>query len=301
MEIKISTSNTVTLPGAYRIDEAAYHRDPCPAPSLSSSLGRVFLDAAPIHVWEGHPRLNPLWVPKPPKKHLDLGSACHRLLLDAGARIHVIDAPDFKTKAAREARDDALNRGETGILARQYDEALHIVDAARRQVDIPALVAGRGDAEVTIASTEPDGAWLRCRPDWWSEDRLTVVDYKTTSGYASENEFRRQVERLGYDFQDSFYRWVITRVFPELAGKLAFVFVVQETSPPYALATFELSDADRSVADRKVSWAVTQWSQCLAADVWPGYPRGVQRLVLSDWHHRRWLDRELADEGDDGV
>lgn len=288
---EIIDSAKVTKAGAYRMSAGEYHGDPCPKPSLSSSVARILLDASPAHAFHAHPRLNPNFQPDDGNRRLAVGEACHALLIGRGAQIANIDFDSYRKDAAKEARDAALERGEIPILATDLQLANEIVSAARRQLPSEILRAN-GDGEVVVAA-EIDGAWCRVMLDWWSEERRDVVDYKTTIGRATEAAFSRQAGQMGYDVQDAFYQRVIREAFPQLAGRTRFLFVVQEIEPPYALATFEISEADRYVADRKVSAAIYGWRSCLEADRWPGYPSGVQRITLPEWHSRRWLDAEL--------
>lgn len=68
-----------------------YHADPCPTPSLSSSLVKLMEATSPKKAWAAHPRLNP---PPPgatdddPK--FDLGTAAHALFLE-GADEKVVE------------------------------------------------------------------------------------------------------------------------------------------------------------------------------------------------------------------
>jgi hypothetical protein len=66
------------------ISADAYHADPAPAPSLSSSIAKTILHQTPRHAWFEHPRLNPNFEPKDDSK-FDLGSVAHELLLGKGA------------------------------------------------------------------------------------------------------------------------------------------------------------------------------------------------------------------------
>ena len=281
------------------VDAAAYHADPAPKPSLSCSIAKLLIDATPLHAWHAHPKLNPDWQPPPPKKHLDIGSAGHKLLLGEGPELAVIDAPDFRTKAAQQARDEAYEAGRIPILTGTLEEAQKMIAAAWPQLaanGLEMIEEGQGDAEVTVIATDPSGAMLRSRLDWANADRTLVVDYKTTMGSASEIAFAFTVARMGYDIQDAFYQHVLILDDPSRAGSIDFVFVVQELAPPYALATYQLSEADRHIADRKVQSAIKLWNACLDADRWPGYPSGVQRIALPEWHMKRWLDREMEQE-----
>jgi hypothetical protein len=297
--IEIQDVEKITEPGAYRVSKEDYHRDPCPVPSLSCGLAKNFLDASPLHAWWAHPKLNPQWEPEPPKRNWELGTACHELLLGGGQQAHIIDADSYRTKAAKEERAGAIEDGFAPILTAEYDRAVAIVAAAR--ANLPPVVLAlldepKGEAEVMVTAKLEGDVWMRSELDWWSADRHIVIDYKTTGTSASPAAFAKQIARMGYDFQDAFYQNVIARAFPELAGRLSFLFIVQEWDPPFALSVLEIAEGDRALAGRKVDVAIECWEDCLSSGRWPGYPSGIQRVTLPEWHTREWLDREMAGE-----
>ena len=93
------------------IAAAAYHADPAPEPSLSSSVARILVERSPRHAWWAHPRLNPDFAPDRGSDAAAVGSAVHAVALEGEwDRIAFIEAPDWRTKAAKEARSNALNR-----------------------------------------------------------------------------------------------------------------------------------------------------------------------------------------------
>ena len=48
----------ITAPGIYRdIDALEYHSDPCPAPSLSSTIAKKLVSASAMHAFCEHPKL----------------------------------------------------------------------------------------------------------------------------------------------------------------------------------------------------------------------------------------------------
>lgn len=82
----------ITVPGVYPdIPEADYHADPCPTPSLSSSIGKELVNRSPWHAWTKHPRLNPEVEPDN-RASFDLGSAAHAFMLADKQRFKIIDA-----------------------------------------------------------------------------------------------------------------------------------------------------------------------------------------------------------------
>lgn len=295
----LDAPDAITEPGAYQMSAIEYHADPCPEPSLSSSIANLILDASPLHAWTAHPRLNPAWKPAPHSPRLALGTACHALLLGVANHLCIVDADSYLTKAAQMERDDAILQGLVPVLEPQAERAQLIAEKAReqlRQRELAELADGKGDAEVTIAARDAYGTWLRSRLDWWSPDRRVLVDYKTYAGYASPERCATHAAGMGYDVQDAFYQRAVAAAFPELAGRLSFRLVVQEIDEPFALSVIEISEADRHVAQRKVATAIETWNACREANRWPAYPAGVQRVTLPEWHQKRWLDQELERE-----
>jgi hypothetical protein len=296
-------SGRVKEAGAYRMTPGNYHGDPCPEPSLSRSTANILLAQSPLHAWTNHPRLNPACTHEPGNVRMALGEACHRLLLGQGATIARIPFANYRTKAAQAAKAEALAAGMIPMIA-ERDEAdpdemtplelaEAIVEAARAQ--LPAgLIDESGDAEVAVVAQDAGGIWTRSLLDWWSADRLTIVDYKTART-ASPIGFGAHAAQNGYDMQAAFYRRAVGRAFPELAGRVRFLFAVQEIEPPYALCVFEIAEADIFVADRKVEWALHEWALCLRGGKWRGYPTGIQRIMLPEWHAKRFLESELEE------
>lgn len=298
--MEIETATTIEKPGAYRMTAERYHADPCPEPSLSSSVAKLILDATPLHAWHAHPKLNPAWTPDDSTRRLTLGSVCHALLIGQGREIVPVDFDSFRKAAAQEARDAAFAAGKLPVLVSDLEHAREIVDAARWQLARRGLTAfdeEHGAGEVVVAA-QTGGVWTRAMPDWWTHDGLTVYDYKTVGALVSPARFARHVAEMGYDVQDAHYLSTVGAAFPELDGRVRFVIVAQEIAPPYALATYELTEADRSVARRKVETAVAAWSTCLASGIWPAYPERLEPLALPSWHAQKWLDRELDESGD---
>lgn len=59
----------------------AYHQDPAPQPSLSSSIAKILLDQSPRHAWLAHPKLNPNYVAEEDSR-FDIGTAAHVMMLE---------------------------------------------------------------------------------------------------------------------------------------------------------------------------------------------------------------------------
>jgi hypothetical protein len=181
-----------------------YHADPAPRPSLSASLINVLLTESPRKAWHCHPKLNPDFREEHDSK-FDLGTCAHAVLLENDAsKIVIVQADDWRTKAAKEQRDLARAAGKTPLLERHYDDVRKMVDIALAFIEESEIAEfwHAGKSEVTGVSLEPSGVWLRCRFDRIAAGHRVIIDYKTTVD-ASPDPFSRLLVRMGYHIQDS--------------------------------------------------------------------------------------------------
>ncbi len=282
----------IDKPGLYTIPADEYHADPCPAPSLSSSIGRILISESPLHAWTAHPRLNPAYAHEE-KEAFDLGSAAHALLLEGADRMIVIDADSYRTKAAQEARDAARERGAHPVLATKYRDVQAMVQRAHEAIarcpDLSGITLADGEAEKVAIWQEGD-AWMRARFDWIAHDRRLVLDYKTTAASASPEQWPRTMAGMGGEFQGAFYHLANERTGGPEGAK--FVFVVQETTPPYACSLQGLSPAYLELGYSKVREAITTWQRCMASGIWPAYTPRICWMEPPAWEQAKWEEHQ---------
>jgi hypothetical protein len=280
----------ITTQGLFRLTADEYHMDPCPAPSLSSSIAKILIEQSPAHAWMAHPRLN-LQYEREVNSTFDLGSAAHTLLLEKnrGDRIIIVDAKDWRTNAAKEAREAATAAGKFAVLTEQYDRMCCMVVEAQNFIALTELAQmfehgmADGMAETTVVWQEGN-LWFRAKPDLMSADRRIILDYKTTEN-AEPETFSKQIGRMSYDLQAEFYTRGITVVnkFDGTIEEPTFVFLVQETHKPYACSLIGLSAAYRSVGQSKVKRAIKIWDQCMTSKTWGGYPTQIAYAEPKPW------------------
>ena len=285
-------THLIDKPGVYDISDEVYHADPCIEPSLSASIAKVILEQSPRHAWGQHPRLNPKFE-REEKTQFDIGTAAHALLLHGEAKVQIIDAPDFKTKAAREARDAARAAGRIPLIAAKWVDVQNMVAAARAQLRHHSEASDAFQnfkPEQTLVWRE-DEAWCRCKLDALPRGGNVFYDYKSTNGRAEPEYWgSRTLGETGCDVQSGFYR----RGIREILGieNPHFRFVVQETSPPYALCVVQLSPEAQEAADRMAEQALYFWRWCCQHDRWPGYAARIAYVDMPPWRARKWLEHE---------
>jgi hypothetical protein len=261
-----------------------------PGPTLSSSLAHHLLTRSPLHAWYRHPKLNPAWQEES-SAAFDLGSAVHAVLLEGRSDLlAIIDVPDWRTSAAKTARDEARAAGKIPLLPGDGETVERMVAASSMALGSPDL-AGLGalEAERTYV-WEEDGHWYRCRPDWATADCTIVLSYKTTSLNAEPSAYTKTILNFGYDMQAAFERRGIeaaTGVKPK-----HYIWIVQETAAPYATSLVGLAPDFAAYGHDRMCEAMDLWGSCIDRDYWPGYPNRICYVSPPAWA-RAELDERM--------
>lgn len=271
----------ITHPGIYAgIDETVYHADSDLAPELGRSLsqsGAKTLLASPARfAWErDHGR--------PPKDAYDLGTLVHALVLRSrDDRIRVVDARDWKTKRAQEARDEARAAGMVPVLRSQLLDASRVARAVRRHPLAGAMFRG-GRAEVSLYWIDDEtGVTCRGRIDYVHPGGL--VDLKTTTyGRGDLDVFGRSAASYDYPMQAAVY----SDGWEALTGvRLPFVTVVVEVDPPYMITVGQYDDDDLDAGRARWRTALSVYAERESSGVWDDPLTDIPTIPIPAWYAR---------------
>lgn len=271
-----------------------YHADKLDEqPTLSASIAHTLITQSPKHAWTQHPRLNPDFQ-RPEEQRFDVGRVVHSILLEGADIVHVCHYPDWRSNAAKEARDEARASGRVPLLAHQLEDVQAMVAAAAEQLNALTLdppMFGTGKPEQTIV-WEEGGVHCRARLDWLHDDYSAIEDIKTTSRSAEPGAFSRALYGLGYDTKAAFYLRGVKAV---TGAEPTFRWLVIETAAPFALSVVTPGPDVLALGDAKVEKALALWAQCMETDTWPGYPTQVATAELPAWEEVRFLEREARE------
>lgn len=273
-------------PGIYDIPAEVYHADQT---SLSSTGARKMLPPSCPAKFR-YEQDNP----SPPSDEFSFGHAAHRLILHAGADLVEIDARDYKTNKAKEAKAAALAENKTPILPHQKKVAEAMAAVVLNDPIAGALFEpGTGVAEQSLFWTDATtGVIRRARPDWLphlaaASGRYIVPDYKTCVSSAPE-KFRKAMYEHGYHQQAAWYLDAVRAL--GIARDPLFLFVAQEKTPPYLVTTFEPDALALEIGRHLNAGALHLYAQCVAEERWPGYANDVELLALPGWVERAYLE-----------
>ncbi|ALJ22086.1 PD-(D/E)XK nuclease-like domain-containing protein [Microbacterium sp. No. 7] len=237
--------------------------------ALSSTQAKLLLDSPAMYDWvvtQGH---------RTEKAAFDLGSAIHAEVLGSGYDVVELDFDDFRSAAARTARDEVRAAGKIPMLRKDMTEVHATAQAVLAHPRGRALLEREGDAEASVFATDPaTGVQMRCRFDFLPADRRVAVDLKTArKGHAKVHKFASSIVEYGYDVSWAWY----TRT-AELAREAVtdLVFLVVETEPPYHLAVYRLNDEFKEIGEAKALRAREIFARCTETGEWPGLPTDIQ-------------------------
>lgn len=279
-------------PGWHVMSEDEYHADPCPAPSLSASAAKTVIGKTLLHAWREHPK-SPYKVKDNSSIRSDRGSAAHAVLL-GGRMIVKIDAENYQTKAAKEARDNARKAGLIPILAKEFDYIDEMVEIAGPRFDM--LHGGEPICEIVAIWRAASKGWRRSRLDSIRADHRLIVDYKTTEAAVDAQSCEKRIFSDGLHIQAAAYVEAVETLHPELMGRVEFCFQWQEQKPPFALSPpIYMTEAGLELGRQQWERAGLLWDAAVKANYFPAYTSDPHHACPPSWELTRWLEREQND------
>jgi hypothetical protein len=272
-------SPVITEPGIYSgLAEDIYHADPVPGGSLSASGAKALLDCPARFRWQQEHPVR--------KDAFDFGTAAHRLVLGAGADLAVMDYDDWRTKGAREEREEARAARMVPVLKKDYTQVQAMAFALRAHpLAAAALDPARGGKpeQSLFMQDEASGVWLRSRLDWMPDPhsamRPVIFDYKTTS-CAEPKAFAKSMANYGYHIQAAWY----AHLYYQITGVDApFLFIAQEKEPPYLVSVCQPDQEAMRAGRNLMRDAIDLYASCAATGTWPGYPEDIHSISLPAW------------------
>ena len=265
---------------------------PSPPHVLSKSTAHILVTKSPLHA---HLRKTKEHVEDATDEQ-DQGSIVHAMILGAGKRIVVLDVDNFRTKAAREARDRA--RAEGAIPIKAKDEEIVSAMARRLKRNIEALgFAFDGESEIGVRWFErsADEDMVECwgALDHYRPSRPEILDLKIVRN-AHPDACRKHLLTFAGDIQAIAYTRAVEAIEPRLQGRVRFVFLFCELYTG-AVTPIELDGDFRRLGELKWQRAVNTWARCLRTDEWPAYATGAVRLSPPPWA----IEAEMTAQYDD--
>ena len=266
---------------------------------LSYSIAKILLDKTPLHAWSAHRLLG--GQKKADTQATIDGRIYEALMFGKEADvIRIVKAANFKTDAAKAARDEILGMGLIPVLQADYPEYAEAAMAMatnmnkdhwitfeepshppeQQKIDLDMFGYWVG-TQVTLVWTK-DGVECKGVLDRLSlfRDSYIIDDVKCMDD-ASPHAFGRSVTEYGYDIQHAAYIEAVETLWPHLAGRGDFRFLTFEKKAPFAAVPYHLDGSLQSLGEEKWARAKRIWAPCLATNTWPSYK--ATRLGAKPW------------------
>lgn len=236
------------------MSNAAYHS----SAAIGSTSLKTLATKTPAHYqWD---KANPVHKPV-----YDLGSAAHAWILEGDAdQIVVVESDSWRTKAAKEARDEAYAAGKYPLLDEEFDR----IDRMRAAILEHPIASQMINPEHRFESSifwEENGMPLKCRPDALAPD--VIWDLKTARS-SHPGEFGRAANTYGYHQSAAHYIDGVQRATGE---ELPFRLVLIEKEAPFFVSVVEFEPAAVDLGSDLNAKAKDLWRTCTANNHWPGY------------------------------
>lgn len=251
---------------------------------VSKSALETLLSESPFHYYHflDHPD------PDRDADALRIGGAYHVAVLEPdlyAAKVIIMPIEEFgpmQSSKNRAIRDHWIQHEahDKGLIYLYPDEHRQVIGMRDVLLSFPwarKMLSQGGRPEVTALWTcNETGLRCKSRADWIHADRGVFVDLKSAVS-AKPTKWRRAARDHNYDMQDAMY----SRAFEENGIHIEhFWFLVQEKTPPYAPAAYQLTDTDRLRGEDMYMKGLRKLRKCIDEDHWPSYTDGVEDLLL---------------------
>jgi hypothetical protein len=262
--------------------------------ALSASGAWLLSESCPAHFWHASP-----WNPDREadnERHFDIGKALHLAVLqpdDLARAIVIIDADNYRTKAAQTLRDEAYEAGKTPLLAQELDVVI-AMDRAIHADPYAAELLGDGDPadnEVSFFWEDQHGTPCKARADRISRKHRAILDLKTAA-CAAPRAWQAAAFRDGHPLRAPFYLDGWEMASGECLRRYAFIVVEKE--PPHVVQIYDLDERAMEWGRLMMRRALHLFVQHSVSGWNVGYSTGPLTIGLPSWAEYALADREAS-------
>lgn len=180
-------------------------------------------------------------VEPPSGKFIDLGQLAHMLVLGGDDTFAICEYDDFRTKAAREWRDEQMALGKNIITKDMFSQVESIVKNIENHPHSKDFLFGENvKHEQELFAKTGEGIDLRGKADVikLNEDSLIITDIKTTAQF---DKFFKSASWNHYDLQAAVYSLIGASYMKVDPSMVNYYFCVAETVAPYRVQYYHAS------------------------------------------------------------
>ncbi len=160
----------------------------------------------------------------------------------------------FRTKAARQWRDEVLAGGQLIVTPEEFDAAMQAVKVLNDTPASAKILEG-AKAQVGLVYRGEHGVPVKGLVDCLPAGAPFIADLKTTAANIySDDELSRSIGRLGYHVQASLYLYLWSKLSDE--ERTGWRIIWQSSSAPYEVRVIRLDNLWRDAGDAFVQYHV---------------------------------------------
>ena len=248
-------------------------------PRLSPSSANIIINESPLHAWQDH------WLlgggrEREETEAQSRGKILDRLLFNVGPEIVTIEADNFRTKAAQELRDAAIEARKLPVIASKLAEFTEAVEAIRAKLGAKGVRLD-GQSQVKL-EWESDGAMCKGKLDHLLLDEGVIWDLKTCRS-AHPRKIKSSLKEYGAYVQHAAYVEGVEALRPDLVGRVKMGFVFAEYVKPYAVTVAYLDGTCQQIGRMRWAKAKELWRIGMTTGKWPEYSDGPVTIEADPW------------------
>ncbi len=279
--------------------EDVYHGDPCPEPSLSSTMANTIIEKTEIEAKLQSKRLNPT-VEEKTSDAMDLGTLAHDYILSGGlAKFEVAPFDAWRSKDAKAAKAAiesrgliALNENTASIVDDVKNMRDRLFDQLSEHKNYSNILRKFKPEQSAFSYDEKMKLWSRARFDALEESAPIIVDYKTTALPFDRWE-KGELWGGGKYMQNPHYRHVLDTINGQNAPKSEFIWVVQCTVEPFLVKIFVIDESYMEQVEQRYMSARLRFQNCLRTGLWRGELPYTIHTFPPPWIVNKWDNDDL--------
>lgn len=268
----------------YHADFAISHSDCC-----------ILMEQSAAH-WR-YQRDNPAEINEQAQKVLDIGTATHVAVLEPqlwSERVRILPYDDYKSRQAREARDECRVLDIVPLLDDAAAEVLAMSRAVHEH-EIAGPLLMHGHAEVTYAWKDTrHGIMRKCRPDYVRERSvgMAATDHSAINFKTAISAHPEAIAKAAFrDAWHSSQSYTVEGMAACGVSVADYLYVVVEKDPPHQVVVYRLPERwieDGSIFNRK---AIQRFADAMTFNRWPGYADTIVDLEFPHYAEFQFADR----------
>lgn len=197
--------------------------------------------------------------------------------------VMVYDKLDGRTKAGKAQAQELEEAQAAGVLTApkaELERVAAMAESVFAHHDASKIVKAVTQTEMLL---QGELCGMKCKglADFYSEPGEFLGDLKTTSKDARFFSFQREAANFHYYTQAAFYLMLCAKMGIKAD---AFIWIVVESEPPYAVCCHPLSDVTKAACDLAIESLLERHKTCQMLNQWPAYGDPMQPLDAPDYY-----------------